>query len=97
MATAKGNCAACGAPVEAEAAGPFAGAGLVAALCPHCADQRFLERGGAILSLRREPEGARFPLGKVTVTVGAVAALGEASQHAVGAGAARWALAPASS
>src|SRR5262249_47060442 len=68
---------------EVEAAGPFTGAELVSALCSGCTDQQFLEQGGAILTLRREPEGARFPLGKVTITAGAVAALGETSQHAI--------------
>lgn len=83
MATSKGRCSACGALIEVEAAGLFAGAELVVALCSDCTDQKFLEQGGAVLALRREPEGARFPLGRVTITAGAVAALGEASQHAI--------------
>ncbi len=36
---------------------------------------------GTILTLHRDLEGARFSLGKVTVTAGALAALAEASQH----------------
>jgi hypothetical protein len=61
---------------------PFGQAELVAPRCEHCTDQRFLANGGAILALRAEPNGARFRLGKVTLTPGAVEALGEASQHA---------------
>src|SRR5262249_24343557 len=38
--------------------------------------------GGAILELQREFEGARFPLGKVTITGGAVEALADACEHA---------------
>jgi hypothetical protein len=36
-----------------------------------------------VLSFRREREGRRFPLGKITITAGVVAALAEASPHAV--------------
>jgi hypothetical protein len=35
-----------------------------------------------MLRLRQEPENALFPLGKVTITDGAVAALADAGQHA---------------
>src|SRR5205807_8055145 len=38
--------------------------------------------GGANLDLRKEIEGARFPLGKVTITGGAVEALADAGEHA---------------
>src|SRR5271166_6660897 len=51
---------------------PFAGTELAAALCPACTDRQFLAGGGAILELRHELEKARFPLGKVTITGGAV-------------------------
>jgi hypothetical protein len=78
-----GKCSTCGADLVLEIDGPFASAELVSAVCPACADRHFLEQGGAVLTLRREPEGARFPLGKVTVTPGAVAALAESGQHAV--------------
>src|SRR5262249_34114099 len=44
---------------------------------------QFFDAGGAVLTLRHPPEGARFALGKITVTAGAVAALAEASQHAI--------------
>jgi hypothetical protein len=54
---------------------------MVATLCTACADQLILDAGGCIFTLRRELEGARFPLGKITVTAGAVAALAESSQH----------------
>jgi hypothetical protein len=60
----------------------FAGAELAAALCPACTDCQFLDGGGAILELRQEIKGARFPLGKVTITGGAIAALADAGEHA---------------
>jgi hypothetical protein len=83
MANIQGTCAVCGAPLHVQAATAFAGAELAGPLCPACTDQQFLARGGAVLTLRRETEGARFALGKITVTPGAVAALAEAAQHAV--------------
>ncbi len=69
-------------PLEVDIAEPLAGAELVAPLCPACTDCQFLDDGGAILKLQREPEGARFPLGRVTITGGAVAALANAGEHA---------------
>jgi hypothetical protein len=69
-------------PLEANVAEPFAGAELAGALCPACTDCQFLDGGGAILKLQRELEGARFPLGRVTITGGAVAALADAGGHA---------------
>jgi hypothetical protein len=82
MAAVSGKCSVCGMQVEVAVAGTFEGAGLAAPLCPACTDQQFLEGGGEILQLRQEPEGARFPLEKVTITAGAVAALAEAGEHA---------------
>jgi hypothetical protein len=82
MAIVRGKCSACGATLELAVADTLAGAALAAALCPGCTDQQFLDGGGAILQLRHEPEGARFPLGKVTITGGAVEALEDAGQHA---------------
>jgi hypothetical protein len=78
----KGNCSRCGASLKLEVAEPFAEATLAAALCPSCTDCVFLDGGGAILQLRQELEGTRFPLGKVTITGGAVAALADGSEHA---------------
>jgi hypothetical protein len=78
----RGKCSSCGAPLELAVADTLAGAALAAALCPSCTDQQFRDGGGAILQLRHEPEGARFPLGKVTITGGAVEALADAGQHA---------------
>jgi hypothetical protein len=83
MATIHGECSTCGATLALEVAQPLAGAAVAAALCPACTDQQFLDQGGAVLTLRRELEDARFTLGKVTVTAGAVAALAEAAQHGV--------------
>src|SRR5262249_6528231 len=83
MATVRGKCSACGAPLELAVADTLAGAALAAALCPGCTDQQFLDGGGAVLQLRQEPEGARFPLGKVMITGGAVEALADAGQHAI--------------
>jgi hypothetical protein len=83
MARVQGTCAVCGVPLHVQAAAAFAGAELAAPLCPACTDQQFLDGGGAVLTLRREPEGSRFALGKITITPGAVAALADAAQHAV--------------
>ncbi len=83
MSGATANCTSCGAPIRIEVAGPFAGAAIAAAVCPACTDQQFLDAGGCVLVVRREIPGARFPLGKVTVTPGAVAALAESAEHAI--------------
>jgi len=82
MSTLKGQCSACGVPLEVDVSEPFAGGELAAALCPACTDAQFLDGCGAILELRRQLEGARFALGKVTITGGAVAALADGSEHA---------------
>lgn len=82
MPRVKGKCSACGVPLEVDVAEAFAGAELAAPLCPDCTDCQFLDGGGAILKLQRELEGARFPLGRVTITGGAVAALAAAGEHA---------------
>lgn len=76
------KCSACGDVLELVVAEAFSDAGLAGALCPACIDLQFRQGGGAILELRHELEGARFPLGKVTITGGAVAALANAGQHA---------------
>ena len=82
MSKVEGKCSACGVALELAVTEPFAGAELAAALCPACTDRQFLAGGGAILELRHELEKARFPLGKVTITGGAVDALAEAGEHA---------------
>jgi hypothetical protein len=82
MSKAEGKCSACGVALKVAVAEPFAGVKLAAALCPLCTDRQFLAGGGAILELRHELEKARFPLGKVTITGGAVDALAEAGEHA---------------
>jgi hypothetical protein len=83
MTTISGACCACGQPLATAAAGTFGQAALVAPLCRRCADQQFLDQGGAVLALWQELPRARFALGKITVTAGAVEALAEAKQHAV--------------
>ena len=82
MPMVKARCSACGAAIEVAVSEPFAGAELAAPLCRACTDCQFLDGGGAILQLRHEVEGARFPLGRVTITGGAVEALATASEHA---------------
>jgi hypothetical protein len=77
------KCSACGDDLELVVPETFAGAGLAGALCHACTDLQFLEGGGAILELRQQLEGARFPLGKITITGGAIAALADAGQHAI--------------
>jgi hypothetical protein len=83
MATVRARCSACGAPIERDVPEAFADAALIAPLCADCTDQQFLDGGGAVLRLRQDPEGARFPLGKVTITAGAVGALADSGQHAI--------------
>ena len=83
MLKVQGKCSACGAALEVAVAGPFAGAELAAPLCAGCSDRQFLADGGVILELRHEFEKARFALGKVTITCGAVGALSDAGEHGV--------------
>jgi hypothetical protein len=82
MPRVKGKCSACGMALEAEVAEAFAAAELAAPLCASCTALQFLDGGGAILELRDQPQGARFPLGRVTITGGAIAALSAAGEHA---------------
>jgi len=82
MVKVRSKCGACGVPLELAVADEFKGAGIAASLCPGCMDQAFLDGGGAILLMSKGPDGARFPLGKVTITGGAVEALADAGQHA---------------
>lgn len=78
----KGKCLRCGIAIHLKVANPFASAELAAAFCPDCTDCQFLDGGGAILNLQRDLEGARFPLGKITITGRAVEALADAGEHA---------------
>jgi hypothetical protein len=81
MPSIRGVCSACGAPLKIEVAGIFAEAALAGCLCPGCSDRQVSVRGGVVLVL--ELPGARFALGQVTLTAGAIAALAESNQHAV--------------
>src|SRR5260370_23442410 len=83
MADVHGKCAACGAPLVIRVAEALAGAEVVGALCPACTDKQFFAMGGVVLTLQQELPGARFALGKISITPGAVQALSEAGQHAV--------------
>jgi hypothetical protein len=78
-----GSCSRCGAALALPLEGLFAKASLVAPLCPSCTDQQFLDEGGVVLTLKGKLEGERFPLGKITITPGAVDALADAGEHAV--------------
>jgi hypothetical protein len=82
MPTVKTRCSSCGVDLTVEADGCFAGAPVADGLCQACIDCRFLDDGGAILELRQEFQGARFPVGRVHITGGAVAALADATEHA---------------
>jgi hypothetical protein len=82
MSMVKGKCLVCGAPLKLAVAAPFAGVALAAPLCPACTDLQFLDGSGAILEVRGGLEGAHFPLGKVTITGGAVEALADAGEQA---------------
>jgi hypothetical protein len=76
------TCTSCGAPLALTVAEPFAHVELAAPLCRACTDRMFLAHGGSLLALRQPPDGALFPLGKITVTPGAIAALADAGEHA---------------
>jgi hypothetical protein len=82
MTMLRSKCAVCGVLLELDVADTFDGATIAGAVCLGCTDQQFLDGGGAILRLRQEPDDARFPVGKVTITGGAVEALADAGQHA---------------
>src|SRR3954453_19711710 len=83
MADVPAKCAACGTPLVIRVADAFADAVVVSAVCPTCTDRQFFERGGVVFNLQEELLGARFPLGKITITPGALQALSEAGQHAI--------------
>ena len=57
MPTAERTCPGCGNPIEVRIPDVFADAGIVGALCPACTDRQFLDGGGMVLALRREPGG----------------------------------------
>jgi hypothetical protein len=82
MSKTEAKCVACGALLTLEAAGVFVTADVVGALCSVCADRQVTDRGGCILTLRHTLPAARFPLGKITVTPGAIEALSQSGQHA---------------
>jgi hypothetical protein len=82
MSMVKSKCSVCVMPLELGVPEFFASAGLAGALCPACTNLQFLDGGGAILELRYELEEARFPLGKVTITGGAVEALAASAEYA---------------
>jgi hypothetical protein len=75
-------CAFCGTSLGVAAPGVFARAKVVGALCPRCWDQQVLDSGGAIMALTQDFPGARFQLGKVMITPGAIKALAESFEHA---------------
>jgi hypothetical protein len=83
MPSIRGACSGCGAPLEIEMAGLFARATIAGGLCPRCTDRQMSDRGGVVFHLERELPGARFSLGKVAITAGAIAALAESKQHAI--------------
>lgn len=76
-------CSGCGAPLEIQVAGMFAETAVVHSMCPICNERQVSAAGGVVLALERELPGARFALGEVTVTAGAIEALAESNQHAV--------------
>jgi hypothetical protein len=82
MSKVKGRCAACGTAFEADVPLSFASAKMAAPFCQACAALQFLGGGGVIFELSNETAGARFALGKVTITGGAIAALADAGEHA---------------
>jgi hypothetical protein len=76
------RCASCGATVTVELPAGLEDVTVIGVTCERCADQQVEERGGVVLALTQTPETGLFPLGKITVTGGAVEALAESGQHA---------------
>jgi hypothetical protein len=83
MSVAKLQCGSCGRFIDVRGAGPFETADVIGATCSTCAGRQIVDEGGSSLFLRQELDGARFRLGNVVITAGAIAALAESGQHAV--------------
>jgi hypothetical protein len=83
VSVAKLQCGICGASIGVRAVGAFETANVIGATCSSCAGRQIVDEGGSSLFLRHELDGARFWLGNVTITAGAIAALAESGQHAV--------------
>jgi len=83
MSVAKLQCGSCGAFIDVRAVGPFETADVIGATCSFCAGRHIVDKGGSSLFLRQELDGARFRLGNVAITAGAIAALAESGQHAI--------------
>jgi hypothetical protein len=77
----EGKCQRCGKLLQFEIPELLRGAALVGGLCSNCMDHDFNEQGGAVLKLKKELDNARFPLGKINLTPGVIAALEESGQH----------------
>jgi hypothetical protein len=75
------KCIRCREPVTIEAVGAIAGAAVVGCLCSACSDRQTALADGVVLRLREEDGAGRFPLGKITVTPGAIGALSDAGEH----------------
>jgi hypothetical protein len=85
VSTLEAKCSACGQTMKViPGVGAFAKAEVVGGFCPTCTDGLFLDVGGAVLTLRRDVDGSLFPLGKITITPGAVDALSHSYQHVFG-------------
>src|SRR4051812_47096250 len=75
------KCGACGEPIEVRVPAVMASDSLaVFALCPECQARELFETGGHFTELAADPEGARFPLGRVRMTGGAAAALADSGE-----------------
>lgn len=77
------TCERCGDAVMLDLPAALADFALVGVICQECANHDVEERGGVVLDLAQVPAGALFAPGRVTITPGAVAALGNAGEHAI--------------
>lgn len=59
----------------------FIGAVVVGGTCTSCAEYQASEDGGVVFTQRQEDISGRFPVGKITITPGAIAALADAVEH----------------
>jgi hypothetical protein len=82
MSPVHATCERCGAAVTLDLPAGLADLALVGVTCRQCVDRDTEERGGVVLDLAKLPEGALFDPGRVTITPGAIAALGESGEHA---------------
>jgi hypothetical protein len=79
-------CFVCKEPAEVEVPEAFLEAGLapgaVLTVCASCASKEHVASGGLFVELANQPDGAILIVGRIAITLGAVAALADSRQHA---------------